>query len=542
MDSSTSILPKVAVLKDIIRIPATKTPNKDVFRIRTSKDTYKSISWKRFYDDVNALGTALLEYNIVGANISVIGENSYEWVLTYLAVVNGVGVIVPIDKELSVEEIKNIIVECNAKAVVFSKTFENIMQNISAQMPFVKHYICINSKKDDYTSLNSLIELGNNLLENGNRKYVEANIDIDKVCTILNTSGTTGVSKGVMLCQKNLISNITYAASMISCCEDDIVMSILPIHHAYEFTCNILAVLFCEATICFNESLKHLNSNLKLFQPTMLFLVPLIAETVYNRIITEATKRGTIKKMRVSIKISNMLRFFNVDLRKKLFYDVQSIFGGRLKKVIVGGAHMNPNIAKGYRDVGILLLTGYGITECAPLVAVNREIKFNDRAAGLIVPCNEVKIVDDEILVKGDNVMLGYYNNLQATKEAFDGEWFKTGDLGYIDKDDFLYITGRKKNLIVLKNGKNIYPEELEQKLLSISAIKEVVVYSKDNQIIAEIFPDFETSNYENIIRVKIADINKKMPVFKQIHSIKFRENEFKKSTTKKIQRHKIGV
>jgi long-chain acyl-CoA synthetase len=399
----------------------------------------------------------------------------------------------------------------------------------------------MNSKNDDYVSLDSLIVYGNSLIENGDASYIDSQIDTKKHSAIIYTSGTTGIGKGVMLSQENLISNITAAASMVFCGKDDVVISILPIHHTYEFTCTILAVLLCEATICFNESLKHLSDNLKLFKPTLLFLVPLISETVYKKIIVEATKSGKIKKLETGIKISNTLRFFGIDIRNKLFADVQNVFGGRLKKVVVGGAPMNSKISKAYRDIGILMLQGYGITECSPLVAVNREKQYNDRSVGLIVPCNEVRIKDGEIQVKGSNVMLGYYKNEQATKETFDGEWFKTGDLGYIDKEGFLFITGRKKNLIILDNGKNIYPEEMEGYLLVIKEIKEVVVYSENNLITADIYPDVEIENVEKIIKRQIESINKTLPLYKQVQTIKFRQTEFEKTTTKKIKRHKVG-
>lgn len=533
---------KVSTLRELITTPARKTPHKDVFRIRTSKESYRSISWKEFESDINALGTALIEKGLKGSNICVIGENSYEWILTYMSVVNGVGAIVAVDKDLQDEEIKNIIINSDAKAVVFSNTYQYSINVMKKDLVNVAHYICINPKKNDFVSLSSLIGLGNEIIQNGGKQYLHAEIDTTGLAALIYTSGTTGQCKGVMLSQNNMIANISAAASMVFCGPDDVVMSILPTHHTYEFTCNILAVFLCEATICINESMKHIKDNLKLYKPTLLFLVPLIAETVYKNILAEAEKNGKLKKLNTGVKVSNALRFVRIDIRKKIFSDIHDVFGGRLKKIVLGGAPMNPFTAKALRNIGILVLQGYGITECSPLVAVNRERHYKDHSVGLAVPCNKVKIKDGEILVKGENVMLGYYKNPEATAEAFDGEWFKTGDLGYIDEDGFLYITGRKKNLIILDNGKNVYPEEIEGYLAAIEQIKEAVVYEENKLIAAEIYPDPETDNAEQIIRDRIALLNKTLPIYKQVQSIKFRQTEFEKTTTKKIKRHKVGV
>lgn len=530
----------ISVLKELITGPAQKHPEKDLFRIRTSKETFRSVSWYDFETDINALGTALITKGLKNSKVCIIGENTYEWVLTYMSVINGVGVIVPIDKDLAVDEIKNIVNDCEAEAVFFTKSYINIMKSLVDDLPNVKFYICTNSESGHFDSIKDLIKEGQTLLAEGNTEYINTVINTETLSAIIYTSGTTGFSKGVMLSQKNIISNITAAASMVFCGTDDVVVSILPLHHTYEMTCDILAVFLCEATICFNESLKHLSDNLDLFKPTLLFLVPLVVETFYKRIITEVTRTGKYRQLKVGVKISNSLRLFNIDITKGLFAEIHNVFGGRLKKVVVGGAATNPEIAKVYCDLGILLLQGYGISECAPLVAVNREKSHKHNSVGLAVPCNSVKIQDDEIHVKGTNVMLGYYKNERATNDTFDDGWLKTGDLGYIDKDGFLYITGRKKNVIILDNGKNVYPEEIEGYLAGIKLIKEAVVYEENKLITAEIYPDYETANVESTIRKQISDLNKTMPLYKQVKNVKFRTSEFEKTSTKKIKRHRL--
>lgn len=532
---------EISTLKEVISGVSKEMLDKDIFRYRITKDTYGSISWRKCLEDMDALGTALLSRGFQDSNICILGENSYPWVLTYMTTVNGVGVIVPIDKELSDEEITNIINQCEGKVVVFSKSFEKVIKNIKSQCENVELFLCYNSKKDDFISLDTLIQEGTELIAQGDTAYINAEIDIKKVCAIIFTSGTTGFSKGVMLSQKNLISDMRASSSTFSVLEGDMALSILPLHHTFAFTGEILDVLLHERTVCFNESMRHLQDNMKLFKPTTMFTVPLILETLYKRIMEQVVKSGKSKKMKIAMKVSDFLLVFGIDIRKKLFADIHEVFGGNIKTVYVGGAAMDPEITKVFQSIGILVLQGYGITECSPFVSTNMEQANNDKSVGLVVPCCEVKIQDGEILVKGDNVMLGYYKNEEATKAVFDGEWFKTGDLGYFDKKGFLYITGRIKNVIILDNGKNVYPEELEAYIKRVEHVNEVLVYGIDNIIYAEIFPNLEIPNVQELIKEQIDKLNKKLPVYKQVNKVIFRESDFKKTTSHKVKRNQGG-
>lgn len=532
---------EISTLKEVISGVSKEMLDKDIFRYRITKDTYGSISWRKCLEDMDALGTALLSRGFQDSNICILGENSYPWVLTYMTTVNGVGVIVPIDKELSDEEITNIINQCEGKVVVFSKSFEKVIKNIKSQCENVELFLCYNSKKDDFISLDTLIQEGTELIAQGDTAYINAEIDIKKVCAIIFTSGTTGFSKGVMLSQKNLISDMRASSSTFSVLEGDMALSILPLHHTFAFTGEILDVLLHERTVCFNESMRHLQDNMKLFKPTTMFTVPLILETLYKRIMEQVVKSGKSKKMKIAMKVSDFLLVFGIDIRKKLFADIHEVFGGNIKTVYVGGAAMDPEITKVFQSIGILVLQGYGITECSPFVSTNMEQANNDKSVGLVVPCCEVKIQDGEILVKGDNVMLGYYKNEEATKAVFDGEWFKTGDLGYFDKKGFLYITGRIKNVIILDNGKNVYPEELEAYIKRVEHVNEVLVYGIDNIIYAEIFPNLEIPNVQELIKEQIDKLNKKLPVYKQVNKVIFRESDLKKTTSHKVKRNQGG-
>ncbi len=532
---------------------------RDAFHIKTLEGGIRSISFEQLRQDVDALGTALLHIGLQGRHIAVIGENSYEWVVTYLATVNGVGVSVPIDKELSEEEIANVLNQSDASAIVFSASFSKIIQSILPQVPKISVYIDMHAQSEDdgILSFSHLLEIGRLLLKRRDESFTKAPIDINKMCVLLYTSGTTGKSKGVMLCQRNFAS-VLYGA-MRAVRAERVTMSVLPIHHTYENSCGILTALYIGVTICFNDSLKYISENLKLFKPSMLVLVPLFLETMYRNIWDKAARTGRAQLLRKLIRISNLFLQVGIDLRKLFFRSVRQAFGGRLKLIICGGAPLRTELVTGFNELGIQVLNGYGITECSPLVSANRNRYYKADSVGLPIPCCEVCIGnpndrgEGEILVRGDNVMLGYYKNEEATRNAFEREWFRTGDIGRIDADGFVYVTGRLKNTIILSNGKNVQPEELEEMLTGeIPYIKEVIVFpalEKEGKepVIGAAFvldEDYIQVNGirtpETLLRTDVARINRRLPTFKHISHVQIQYEEFEKTTSKKIKRYKL--
>ncbi len=551
-------------LKDMINSSVENYGDKAAFLVkRKNIEGYVPVSYKQFKKDIDALGTALSSLGLKGKRIALIGENRYEWAVTYLSVVNGLGVIVPLDKELPSNEIESLLVRSKADAIVFSSTNVEQIKAFSNDLKSVKYYINmdLNQGTENILSFNSLIEKGNQLLEQGDKTFINAEIDEEVMNMLLFTSGTTETSKAVMLSHRNIAKNLMAMCSMTYIDDKDIFLSVLPMHHTYECTCGFLCPMYRGSTVAFCEGLRHIPKNLQESKATMLLGVPLIFEAMYKRIWDQAAKNGIDGKLRFAIKLSNFLKIFGIDITKKLFAKVHENFGNP-RLYISGAAGIEPSVAKGFRDLGILFLQGYGLTECAPIAALNRNIDYKDDAAGLPLPGLEV-IIDSpdeegigEILVKGPNVMLGYYENEEATKKAFQDGWYRTGDLGFIDRDKFVHITGRKKNVIVTKNGKNIFPEEIESLLNKSKYIKESMVYGQADEesgetlVAAVIVPDMDVISEEykdkqlteeeirNIIQQEIKAVNKSLTLYKYIRNFQIRENEFIKTTTKKIKRY----
>ncbi len=404
--------------------------------------------------------------------------------------------------------------------------------------------------------------LGKKLLNESDKRFVSFECDIEKTCALLFTSGTTGTSKGVMISHKNLISAVNSSYLMTDFRKDDVIVSVLPIHHTYEMTCGILTPLNYGVTVCINDSLKYVLKNFQLFKPTGLVLVPLFVATMHKKIWDTATKSGKDKKLKAAISISDKTRKIGIDLRKLLFKEVIDAFGGRLRLIISGGAALSAELVNCFEQLGITICQGYGITECAPLISVCPYKANKPGSVGIPVPGLEVLIDKEnpedtigEIVVRGDNVMQGYYMDEEATAAVLEDGWFYTGDYGYIDEDGYIYITGRKKNVIVLNNGKNVFPEEIESYIEKLSFVSEVVVVGRDDEngqtfgITALIYPDFKAANDAGIedindiseaIKAEIATLNKTLPSFKQIRGIEIRKSEFDKTTSHKIKRHSI--
>ena len=508
----------------------------------------------------------MIDLGLKDAFIAVAGENRYEWCVAYLAVVNGTGVVVPLDRELPVNEIENLLKRSRSSAVVFSGKLENEMKKVRETLSSVKYYINMDQEEDEdgFLSYKKLISRGRELLENGNREYLDAQIDPDVMSILLFTSGTTDLAKGVMLSHRNICSNIMAVCSSIYIDCNDSALSILPLHHTYECTAGFLVMVYNGCTISFNEGLKHIAKNLKETRPTLLILVPLILENMYKKIWEQAGKqRGMKTKLKLALFFSNILfGLFGIDLRKKLFRPILDNIGGRVRLIISGAAAIDPRVSKGLRSMGIKVIQGYGLTECSPIVTVGREANIRDDSIGQPLPGVEVRIDSPdrdgigEIVVKGENVMLGYFENKLATDRVLKDGWLYTGDLGKVDKDGFFTITGRKKNVIVTKNGKNVFPEEVEAYLNKSPYILESMVWGKVDEntdetlVCAQIVPDYDvlreklkTDNISpdevfNIISNEVKSINRSMPLYKHIKQFTIRETEFAKTTTKKIKRY----
>jgi len=519
-----------------------------------------TFSYNDLLNHVNNIGTALSHFGLFGEHIAIVGDTCPEYIASYLAVANSNGVIVPLPKELSAENLADFTQLSECKAVIFTKAMNKTLAANRELFKGVEHFIAIEPDEsvDFALPYSELLLMGEQMIEGGNTVFTEHEIDKEKMCAIIFTSGTTGTSKGVMLNQRNLTTAANSAGQSMEYDDDNTFISFLPPYHTYEMSIGQFAIMNLGASIKINSSLKNTIRDMASFKPNALMLVPLFVETMHKKVWDEIDRRGMRKKVRAAMKASDAMLACGIDLRSKLFSQITSAFGGNLKSIVCGGAAVNPEIIKDFHSFGILILEGYGITECSPLVSVNRPDGVRLKTVGTPVDGCVVKIDvgDDgktgEILVKGDNVMLGYYKNPEATAEVFtDDGYFRTGDIGYMDEDGYIYITGRKKNVIILSNGKNVFPEELEEYIYKIPEILESVVIGRPDangvpRITAICVPDmqkFEGKSNEDIeaeIRALIAELNKKLPTFKQIAVTEIRFEEFEKTPSRKIKRYLV--
>lgn len=521
----------VSTIKGLLDFCTTEYGDKEAFAYQDKKQLV-SISFTEFRADVNAFGTYLVNAGFTESHIAVFGENSYEWILTYFATTCGKNVIVPIDKELDVDGVEELLFDSQSKVLVYSNTYMDIVEQLQMKHPNITY---INMK-----DIPGFIEMGKEFIANGYAAYTDTEVEEDDLASIVYTSGTTGKSKGVMLTQGNFMSNL-YAASCNATLAGGSIL-LLPLHHTFGLVAGLFAVMYYGYPLYINKSLKNLLADFKIAKPQNTFAVPLIVETLYKNIWTTAQKQGKDKLLKALIVINKALRKVGIDLRKVFFKSVISAFGGNLDLIICGGAPLNPELVKGLDDFGITVLNGYGITECAPIVAVNRN-KFNViGSVGIPLICNKVKIAEDgEILVQGDNVMQGYYRNESETENVFVDGWFRTGDLGRIDEYGALHITGRIKNLIILGNGENIPAESIEEQIYTIPYVKETIVYGKDNVIVAEVYLDENVAGVKARINADIQILNQRLPQMRNIGKVIIRDIEFPKTTTKKIKRNYGG-
>ena len=549
---------KIDTIKELMDLAEKEDGDKIAFEYRNEKDKSKieTITYKEFQYDTYYLGTALLQLGINKNHIAVIGENSYKWLTVYLTVLKSDSVLVPIDRELPEKDIINILKSSDSEVLFYAEKYEKYIEKFKKELPNIKYFIGFdrNENLENVLSYKKIMDLGKERYEAGDKSYASIeHKDTNILKLLVYTSGTTGDPKGVMLTEHNLVSCVYYGlqvAEIKTKC-----LSVLPYHHTYEAVAGILVALHKHATICINDSLKNVLKNLQLYRPNYIYLVPAFTEVFYKNIWGTAKKEGKEAGLKFLIKLSNALRKIGIDLRGTLFKSIHSAFGGNLKEIICGGAPIRPEIGKFFNDIGVMLLNGYGITECSPLVSVNRP-KFNDSSTvGVILPCCEVKIEnpndegDGEIWVKGDIVMMGYYKDKERTDKVLKDGWFNTEDYGKVNEKGQLVINGRKKNVIVLTNGKNVYPEEIENYILRIPYVEETIVKSVKNDIgqevalCAEVYlnsdkvKELEIENVEEQLKKDISKETKELASYKHITKIEIRKTEFIKTTTKKIKR-----
>jgi len=558
---------KVKSIKDVLDSSAELYSDRIAFlQKRKGNENYEPVTYKQFKTEADALGTELIDMGLKGGRIAIISENRYDWAVSYMAVVNGTGIVVPLDKELPENEIENLLVRSKADAIIFSGNLREHIENISKRISFVKYYIdmdAVSESENGFIPLKSLVDKGRKLVDGGRVDFIKAEIDPEAVNILLFTSATTDKSKAVMLCHRNIVENLMAMSSMTYIDPSDIFLSVLPLHHTYESTCGFLCPLYRGAAVAFCEGLRHIQKNLQEAKATVMLAVPLIHEAIYKRIWDQAAKDPKLlKKLKFGIKLSNTMKKIGIDVTKNLFAPVHNNFGGHLRLLISGAAGVDPEVSRGFRSLGILFIQGYGLTECSPIVALNRDVDLKDEAAGLPLPNLEVRVDTPsadgigEIMAKGPSVMLGYYEDPENTAKVIKNGWFYTGDLGFIDSAGFVHITGRKKNVIVTKNGKNIYPEEIETLLGKSPFIKECIVYGKDDPVYGDIvvsativpemeaiqaqFEDRQPTSEEvyELIRKEVKEVNKSLVIYKYVKDFTLREQEFAKTTTKKIKRY----
>ena len=555
---------KFSDLKDMLNQVVERYGDRRAFLLQDDNGD-KIITHKEFRNDINYLGTAMIQMGLKDKRIAVISENRYEWETTYLAVATGVGIIVPLDKALPENEIENLILRSEVEAIVYSKKYDESMNSIQKNgKTNLKYFISMDIEEDidGKYSYKKIINLGKDLLENGDTRFITSTIDNEKMSIMLFTSGTTAMSKAVMLSHKNICTNIMDIRSTFELDETDTLLSFLPLHHTFECTVGFLYPISIGGSIIFSKGVRHIGEELKKYRITGMICVPAVYEKMYQRLIKGIEEKGQITKVKVKagVTISKALSKVGLDFRKRLFSEIHENLGGRIKAMVAGGAALSPEVEKGFQDLGFNVLQGYGLTETSPIIAAELTNQKRLGSIGKKFPSVEVKLdeVDEqtgvgELLVKGDSVMIGYYNNDEANKEAFteDG-WLRTGDYARIDKDGYIFISGRKKFVIVLQNGKNVYPEEIEALVNESPLVVESMVYAKyeddndpdvsikvvyDKKYINEKFGNLTDEKIYDMIWQEIKTVNRTMPKYKWVKNLIITDKEFEKTTTHKIKR-----
>ena len=537
--------PPIRSIREMMNIAVTEKPEHISYLFKKEEEVV-SVTTRQFYDSVENLGAKLTEMGFGKSHIACVGENSYPWIQTFLTVLMSAGVFVPLDKELPIDQLVFLLNDSDSEVVFCSEKYEKMFAEHRAELPNVKKFVCFDRAGDDgdFLSFDGLIAAGSAL---DRATYDALQSDENELKYLVYTSGTTGVAKGVMLSEHNIISGIFYGLTVSHIYERG--LAVLPFNHTYEAVCELLVSIQAQATVAINDSLRHVLKNIQLYKPAHIYLVPAFSDLFYDKIHASIRKAGKEKKFRFAVNLSNALRKIGIDLRRMLFKDIHAQFGGHLRRIICGGAPIRPEVGRFFDEIGIILTGGYGITECSPLVSVNEDDSTNNfSSAGHRLACIEWRIdnpTDDgigEICIKGDVVMLGYYKRPDLTAEAIKDGWFYTGDYGYITPKDEIVITGRKKNIIIMSNGKNIYPEELELKIQKLPYVTEVVVsgirneHGEDTGLAAEIYMADETIPHDDVpgdVNAILSDL----PSYKRISKITYRSEPFAKTTTNKIKR-----
>lgn len=553
-------------VQEILLTSAHIFADRPAFKVKHKKGgEYHDITYRQFKEDVDAFGTYLISKGLDGKKIGIIGANSYQWTVAYFAILSGVGILVPLDKDLKKDEINNLAKRANIAALIHTKKYNEYIEALDFELRVKTTVYQDASKAEDPQYMLWMIEEGKKLLKQGNTDFIDKKTEPDAFASLLFTSGTTGTPKGVMLSNENLVFSVLAPSRIVDIKEGDVSLSILPAHHTFESTINMLTIFFQGGSIAFCEGLKYVLKNIQEAGVSVMVGVPLIVESIYSRIWKQARAGKKDKILKRLIKLNRRLMALGIDKRRTLFKSVYDKFGGRLRLFIVGAAAIEPNASRGFMDLGFDLCQGYGLTETAPLISGVPEFERKQAykkagSCGPVVPYGEIKINDPdadgigEIIYRGPNVMLGYYEMPEETEKVIKDGWFYTGDLGFLDKEGWLYITGRSKNVIVTKTGKNIYPEELEVLINQIPEVKESMVYAKEEDggndyiVAVQILPEMEiivenmgedVSEKEifEMFTEKINEINNSLPNYKRVRNIQVREKDFIRTTTKKIKR-----
>lgn len=551
---------EITDLKDMLNKTKDLYGKKPAYKIKIEEGKYKIITHKEVRDMIDSLGTALINLGLKGKKIAIIGENRYEWEIAYLSIVCGTGIVIPLDKSLPENELKDLIERSEVEAIFYSKKYEEAIEKIKYnEKNKLKHMISMDLKthsKGIY-SQEELINRGKDLIINGDREFLDAKINSEEIGIILFTSGTTSKSKAVALSHKNICSNLMALGSVLDVTSDDVLLSILPIHHVFECTVGFLFCLYKGAQTVFCDGLRHIVENLKEYQVSVMACVPAIYERIFMMIRKQMEKQGKLQKI-----LDNEEKYRNetMEKRKEVFKEIHDMLGGKIKLFISGAAALDPKIEKKYRLLGLNLVQGYGLTETSPVIAVGTNQYHKIGSIGKTLPNVQAKIVNinnegiGELIVKGPNIMLGYFNNEEETKKVIKKGWFYTGDLAKIDDNGYIYICGRKKSVIVLKNGKNIFPEEMENLVNKIEGVKESFIFGRqqsedkndikinvkivfDRDVVKNAYKVETDEEIYNVLSKKVKEINQAMPKYKAIRGIILTEEPLIKTTTNKIKR-----
>ena len=551
---------EITDLKDMLNKTRNIYADKPAYKIRTDEREYKVFTHEEVRDMIDALGTALCNLGLKGKRIAVIGENRYEWEIAYLSIVCGTGIVVPLDKALPENELKSVIERSEIEAIIYSGKYSESIEKIQKfKENKLKHLISMDLDKhtNGVYSQKELIENGKKLIEEGNRVFIDSKINPEEMSIMLFTSGTTSMSKIVALSHKNLACNLMDTASVLDVNSEDTVLSNLPLHHVFECTVGFLFSLYKGAETVFSDGVKHIIDNLNEYKVTVMACVPGIYEIIYNLIKKQLEKQSKLQEF---LESKEKYRALSMEERKKEFKEIHDMFGGKIKTFICGAAALEPSVHENFKLLGFNMTQGYGLTETSPVVTIETPKYNRTGSVGKTIPNVEAKLTDvnsegiGELIVKGPNIMLGYYNNEEATKEALKDGWFYTGDLAKIDEDGYIYICGRKKSVIVLKNGKNIFPEEMEGLVNKIEGVKESLVFGKqvsddkddikinvvivfDRDKIKEVYKVDTDEEIHEALLGKIKEINEIMPKYKTIRGMILTETPLIKTTTNKIKR-----